>query len=284
MPGNTVWLASYPKSGNTWFRIVHESLRSERQVDINQLSDGPQAADPVVFEHALCLPIHLFTKEEVQLLRPRVDEVVARESTDLVFRKIHDALYIGPAGELIVSVGATRAAIYIVRDPRDVAVSLAHHLNTSTASACRVLCGDEGSYVAFLDESRSPWQVVGMPTVPQFVGDWSGHVRSWVDDAPFDVYPVRYEDCVSDPVASFGAAFRSVGLTFTRDDLGRAVRTSSFEQLQAQESERGFEERVGRTPFFRQGRSGAWQTELPPDQAALIVERHAEVMGRFGYI
>lgn len=288
MPGRTAWLASYPKSGNTWFRAVFTAMVTQAEPDINRLTGGPQAADAVTIERALGIPLLSLTAEEIQILRPRVDEVVDRESSERLLRKIHDALHLGPAGELIVSRGVTQGAIYIVRDPRDVAVSFAHHQGVDLDRASRLLQG-------WVPHDRQPASdpvagqtarpaTIGAPTVSQHLGNWSDHVVSWVDGAPFPVCAVRYEDCLSDPERAFDDAFRSIGLEFTSADLARAIEAASFQRLRSQEQASGFNERVGDAPFFRAGRKGGWRKQLPAAEAARIEQEHGAVMSRFGYL
>ena len=66
------------------------------------------------------------------------------------------------------------------------------------------------------------------------------------------VHLMRYEDLIAEPVAAFGAALRFAGRPATTAEIERAVRYADFSELQRQEKERGFAERMSRTaPFFR---------------------------------
>ena len=121
----TVWLASYPKSGNTWLRAVCTAWLHQGAVDVNALIGLPIASSRDCFDVELGIPSSSLTRAEIDFLRPRVDELLAANAREPFLRKIHDAYFTGPAGEPIVSVKATRAAVYIIRDPRDVAVSYA---------------------------------------------------------------------------------------------------------------------------------------------------------------
>jgi hypothetical protein len=262
---------------------VYSALVGESEFDINSLSDGPQSADAAVFERVLGVPIYLVTPGEIQLLRPRIDEVLDREGSDLLFRKIHDALHAGPSGEPIVSAAATRGAIYIVRDPRDVAVSFAHHQSQSTDDASRLLSRAAVRAKAGLGP-RMIHRLLGYPLLPQYLGGWSEHVVSWVDEAAFPVHTVRYEDCLEDPQSAFGEAFRAVGLEISDERLQRAIESASFGNLRAQEEISDFAERVGESRFFRRGEAGSWRDELPPEQARQIEADHSAVMTRFGYL
>jgi aryl sulfotransferase len=273
----TVWLASYPKSGNTWLRAVCTAWLNEGPVDLNALVGTPIAASRDHFDVALGIPSSSMTPEEIDLVRPRVDELIAAEAAEPHLRKIHDAYLEGPAGEPIVSVPATRAAVYVIRDPRDVAVSYAHGRGMSLERAQRHLNNPEAALSA--DDERLHAQL------RQRLGTWSQHVRSWVDDTPFPVEVVRYEDFVAAPVETFGRALRSLGLADVDERrVDEAVARAAFERLRQAERDYGFHERVpGGADFFRRGEAGSWRDELPAKLAAQIRQEHGEVMARFGY-
>ena len=277
MTGRTVWLASYPKSGNTWLRAVYTALRTGAEPDINSLEGGNIATSRWLFDAALGLRSSDLRPEEVQVLRPRADEAVATAENGDVWRKIHDALFHGPSGELIVSSRATRAAVYIVRDPRDVAVSLAHHEGRRMNEAVDVLCCSGASLAK---SGRRLYDQLASCT-----GTWSEHVRSWVDQAPFPVHVLRYEDCLAHPVLSFREAFAAAGIDASESEVAKAVDRASRDRLQAQEEASGFRERQNRQAlFFRRGVTGSWREELSADLADRVVEEHGEMMARLGYL
>lgn len=276
MTGGIVWFASYPKSGNTWLRSVYTALRNEAEPDINRL-EGPGTALRTIFDQALAVRSADLSPDEVDILRPRADEAEASVADGTLVKKIHDALFETPDGELIVSARATRAAVYMVRDPRDVAVSWAHHADVPLAVAVEGLCSPRACLAG--DTRRLDDQV------RQRLGTWSQHVRSWTENPPFPVHVVRYEDCLVDPVPAFHAAFRSVGVETSVEETAKAVDEASFDRLRDQETAKGFRERQSsRTPFFRSGLAGGWKDSLPPELAQKLLDHHGEVMARYGYL
>lgn len=277
MTKTTCWLASYPKSGNTWMRMVWEATAAKSDVDINSLeAPGLIAANRQGLDSALGLESSVLTADEVALLRPRADDMVESSQRGPTLRKVHDALMLGPAGEPIVSVGSALGAIYMLRDPRDVAVSFAHHMAVDVENAVEMMVGG----VALKSGSR----YAGI-MFDQHLLRWDDHVTSWVDSTLLDCHIVRYEDCLASPLATFGAALRFAGLEVSGEDLEGALEKTSFARLAAQEDAEGFREatRSG-ARFFRSGRPGQWVEALSPSLVKTLQEEFGPVMRRFGYL
>jgi aryl sulfotransferase len=269
----TSWLASYPRSGNTWLRAVYTAATTGADVDINRLPAGGVPASRELLDTALGLATADLTEAELETLRPRADELLAAANP---VRKVHDAFLVGPAGEPVVSVAASRAAVYVLRDPRDVAVSLATHAGRSLAEAVAQLADPSAAHGVVRDG-------IGL-VARQRLGTWSEHVRSWLDQTRIPVHLLRYEDAVADPVGAFGPALRFLGCDLTGARLATAVDRASFRTLAAQEATAGFAERpLPNGRFFRRGRPGSWLTELPAELADAVVRDHGEVMRRYGY-
>jgi aryl sulfotransferase len=278
--GSIVWLASYPKSGNTWFRILIANLKSgwSEPVRINALEDsGRNFSSRDLFDEMTLIESGLLRDDEVDSLQPAVCWALSAEAPHNHWVKIHDRWrYLG-GGEPLLSRGAGRAAVYIVRDPRDVAVSLAHHNSKPFDSA--------------IDFMNTPCAALGRsgsgqsPRLWQELGDWSTHVRSWLDQTDVPVYGVTYEALRRDTAGVLSGALDFAGESFTNADIERAVRNSDFSELRRQESSQGFRERLSTTtPFFRVGEPGGWRNELTPAQVRRIVDAHGEVMAQLGYL
>jgi hypothetical protein len=272
--GNIVWLASYPKSGNTWLRAFLANLVADRD-DPVPLADLPQycedEARPELFSALAGRPSTSLSFDEICALRPRVHAAIAAQSPGTRLVKTHNCAGFverHPLHEASVTAGA----IYVVRDPRDVAVSLSHHFGLDLDAAIERL-GD--NRVATANDELF---------VTQVLGSWSHHVRSWADLAGPRVIVLRYEDLLADPVAGFTQAARLLKLDGDRARVERAVSHASFKGLATQEDREGFAERSDKTArFFRDGSAGQWRTELTPAQAARVLARHGAQMARFGY-
>jgi hypothetical protein len=278
------WLASYPKSGNTWTRAFLANYLGRAEAgpaDINELHGEPIASDRMLFDEVVGVEAACLLPGEVLALRPQVYRFLARRAAEAgkpIFIKAHDAWQRLPSGEALFPAEATRAVIYIVRNPLDVAVSLAHHSGLTFEQAAARLC--DAAY-ALVDAPGDMAQ-----QLPQFLGSWSHHVQSWLDDSGLPVHLMRYEDMLADPEAAFGAMLRFAGLDCDPRRLDSAVRAAAFEALQQQEAERGFRERrqAATARFFRQGRAGGWRQALPPELAQRLLQAHREALRRLGYL
>lgn len=290
-----IWLASYPKSGNTWFRMLLANLSSpdDKPADINDLplhGDIASAREP--FDYLTFIDSGLLTHDEIDALRPRVYEALAggadnmedeptRENAarQVRFAKAHDAYTRTPKGEpLLGGRGGADAAIVIVRDPRDVAPSLANHKAIAIGDA-----------IAFMNLSAAAF--CGRPgrqynQFRQNLLTWSEHVASWLDQTDIPVHLVRYEDMKADTAGVLSRALSFAQHKAGAHEIERAVSLADFSQLQAQELAKGFREGPRPRPdgrFFRRGEAGGWRDELTAEQIACIERDHAPMMRRLGY-
>jgi len=273
--GKIVWLASYPKSGNTWMRaFLHNlMLAAPSPHDINRLDELTGGdVDPALYAGIAGRPAESLSVEEAIALRGRVQHSLADAAAGSRFVKTHSALlYI--YGCNTIDMGVTAGAIYIVRDPRDVALSFAHHLGQSPERIVDLMATDN----AHTDASAA--------MMPDVIGSWSQHVESWTGNPNPGLHVVRYEDMLRDTQKTFAGVVRFLGLEVAPARLTAALRNSSFKALAEQEKRRGFRERPGQAErFFRKGVAGGWRRELDPGLARVIEQRHRVQMQRFGYL
>ena len=273
--GNIVWLASYPKSGSTWLRaFLHNFLRpSDRPYDINRLGDfTANECEAAHYRAHDPRPASQLSLAEVQRLRPKVHRDLTRLAPELVFAKTHNAVLLAE-GVPLLSPEVTAGAIYIVRDPRAVALSYSRHLGWSIDQTIDFMANDGA---ATGQDDRH---------VFERLASWSSHVASWTQQPNPRQLVLRYEDMLSDPQKSFGTVIRFLGREPPAGRLDRAIRFSRFEELQAQEQRAGFIERPGSAEaFFAEGRADAWRDALTPEQAERIATGHGAQMRRFLYL
>ena len=274
-----VWLASYPKSGNTWIRalLTNYLRRADTPADINALDTGPIASSRVWFDEWAGIEASALSNAVIMRLRPQVYRCLAREATERLYIKAHDAWQLTDAQEALFPVEITTGVLYIVRNPLDIVASLANHLGVSQEQAVDHLC-DSNFMLA-----RSRGGIAEQ--LRQTLGSWSDHVRSWVDDSGLPIHVVRYEDLWRDSEMTFAGVVRFLGLPFEADQIRRAAAFSDFAELCQQEQAHGFRERSVRAPdaFFRRGRVGGGREELTPAMIDRLLAAHGQTMRRFAY-
>lgn len=275
MPG-ILWLASYPKSGNTWTRafLANLILDPPEPLPLKRIGEiCPSEPAEVWFRPLSPRPVHELSAAEIAALRVTAQERAVSLNKNVIPMKTHS--YLGEdCGHPIFSMRATMGALYIIRDPRDVVISAADHFGLSL----------DDMIVKMADPHASCAAMPGT-IVHELQSSWSNHVESWTKWNHPGIVTVRYEDLLADPLHQFKHIAKRFGITKDAARVKRAVEFSSFKQLQKMEAEQGFVERSTHSEkFFRSGRSGGWQGKLTAEQAKRIELDHGAQMKRFGYL
>ena len=276
--GNIVWLASYPKSGNTWLRAFLANLVANRADplrpdEIRNYTDSEARADR--YTELAGRPNTELGIDEIAALRPGVQALIAQRAQGTRLVMTHN--FCGTfEGHPTFNWQVTAGAIYVLRNPLDVAVSMTHHFGLTLDEAIERLADDR---VASINDSVA---------VSHLIGSWSTHVSSWVDAAkraPGKVIVLRYEDLLEKPAKYFAKAAKLIGLGNDKARIERAVKHTSFQTLSTLEKKHGFVEAVDeKTRFFFRGRANQWRDTLSREQVQRIVGDHREQMQRFKYV
>lgn len=270
-----LWLASYPKSGNTWTRafLANLFLNSPKPVEINKLTNFAYAEYRLEFYEQITRKKRSeLSDEELNQARPMVQKLIAASSPNTVFVKTHSAM--GFTNDVpTIEPTVTEGGIYILRNPLDVCVSYAHHVGVDYDQAI--------SAMASSDNQLSTTDSLAF----NVLGSWSDHVTSWADADGLNRLVLRYEDLHRQPEKTFGKLVKFLGLPKNKDRLERAIRFSSFKELSGQETETGFIEKSKKADkFFRKGKIGGWREELNDEQVARLIDDHRVVMDRYDYL
>jgi len=238
------FLVGYPKSGNTWLDFMVACLLAQDVEDVNFFTIENYVAD-IYFNNARRLRA---------LSRPRF--LKSHEPYDDRYKKV----------------------VYIVRDPRDVAVSYYyHHLKLGMWSEQEGL----GLFVRKFVDGRLDG-----------FGSWGGHVRGWLENRDGDpgFLLVRYEGLKRDAVCTLRIIAQHLGVDITPNRLVHAVSWSSVENMRKLESdavERRYPSlsRARRDIYFvRKGISGGWRKHLSPEDRQLIEDAWGDEMRCLGYL
>ena len=274
------WLASYPKSGNTWTRsfikaLTGENDQAEVDIDINNLSTGTIASSREWVEQGLGFDISELSHDQIDVLRPDAYHFISRQLTQPGYHKTHDAYTLTAKGEPLFPAEATRGVLYIVRNPLDVAVSFAGHMDStfdrSIANMGKPDFAFGGKFAGRANQLR------------QWLLDWSAHVESWLDSG-LPIHVVRYEDMRQKPLATFMDMAAFLALPSDESSVSRAIAACDFDRLKQKEQLGGFREKPARAKaFFRKGIVGDWRSALTEEQALSVIADHGRVMARVGY-
>lgn len=277
--GNIVWITSYPKSGNTWFRIFIQNLLTESvsPVDINNITHSPIATNRNLFDDLLGISSSDLTFDEIDELRPFAYEQYASENRNLNFLKVHDIWSTNTQDIPIFPAHITKVVLYIIRNPLDVTVSLANHNNIDLGEAVKLINDSTKSYCA--NTSKLDIQL------RHKISNWSEHVNSWTEKSGLPVNIIRYEDMHENPFCTFKNVIEKLGLEYTDNQIETAIHHSTFEILQSQEKSIGFKERPQNTSsFFKTGKINSWKEHLTQQMVNDITIQHQKTMYKFGYL
>ena len=276
---NIVWLASYPKSGNTWFRIFLSNLFSDspRAVNINELTETTISSNRSIIDSYLGIHSSELTVEEIDKLRPKVFKRFSDEKEGTTYIKTHEAWTLNSRGNPIFPKEITEGVIYLIRNPLDIAISYSYHNSDTIDETISILNNDKSKLCEKKDKLNIQTQ--------QILTSWSNHVSSWTDDSKLPVHVIRYEDMLDHPLKSFKSAIDFLNLKYEESEIINAINYSSFDTLKEIETSDGFKERgIHSEAFFRKGKSNEWETRLLKTQINEIVKHHDRIMTRFGYL
>ncbi|EAQ25185.1 sulfotransferase domain-containing protein [Roseovarius sp. 217] len=275
MKRSIIWLASYPKSGNTWTRLflANYLMNAQEPVPINQ-AHRFAVGDAVVKMYNRVAGREIDPQDLALCLRLRdpVLRAIVANNADVNFVKTHNAR-VAPEKIDLIPDRYTRSAIYIIRNPLDMVLSYARHYGITQEDAAQKICHP--------DNGNLPTET----SVAQYLSSWELHVKSWMAYAPWKRLLVRYEDLLDDPETQFAKVLDLVGVPVDKERLQRAIRFSSFDELSRQEDEQGFIERPEQSAkFFGKGQKDQWKTDLDPALAEMIRTKMGQTMKRYGYL
>lgn len=262
-----IWIGSYPKSGNTWVRAflgrycvnasinkLFEITTTDTRQDWYNLASGRN-----------------FTAKNINeaiKLRPKVQRLIAESHSGSQFVKTHSKIgRIGPVD--LIQPSVTAAAICIIRNPFDVAISFARHSNITIDEAIDRMCNP-------INMTTSPTKIVDV------LGRWDDHVQSWMKAPGLAHHLMRYEDMVANPKTVFENLLSFLQLPVEQQKLRMTLKATSFNTLQKQEQSQGFREKpVEMKQFFVSGKSGGWVNALTVEQVERIYDEFKPTIEEF---
>ena len=275
-----IWIASYPKSGNTWVRSIISSyfFTDTGDFDFNLLKNISLYPGPKYFKNKINKPgeVSLFWESSQK-------NIVSKEKQ--TFLKTHNAL-IALNNRLFTSEKTSLGAIYIVRDPRNILSSLKNHYDFKDYNEAFEFMRNKKKYIWDIRKNND---YSGF----QFLGSWQEHYKSWIKNQKFKTLLVKYEDLERDCYSTCLKLIQYILLLKGKESkvdekkLFRSIESTKFDVLKKKEKDLGFDESIKvndiNKSFFFLGPENKWQKKLPYDVLIKVENEFQEDLKYFNY-
>ena len=278
-----IWIASFPKSGNTWVRSMISSLIY---------------TDTGIFNFEIIKKIQQFpnkkhfenlTEEYQNIHELKKFWITAQDKINLdkkikFFKTHHINCKIGENS--FTNDNNTLGTIYIVRDPRSLVESFSNFYNKDKSLAIQNITSKGFvSGASYIKNKQN--------NVFTIIGSWNDHYNSWSKTSA-NLLLIKYEDLLSDPFKELNRIiiFLKKFMTFMYDDykIQNIISSTSFERMQKMENDEGFfempfkESDQDKVKFFNKGKKNDWRKYLNKNESDIIENKFEKEMKELGYI
>ena len=275
-----IWIASYPKSGNTWVRSFLASYYfSENGIftveDLYKIEDYPNKQ---FFPGINIKKWEIYKHWEESQKR-------IKKNNKIKFLKTHNSL-INILGEDFTQPKYTLGIIYVIRDPRNVITSVKNHNSFKTYDEAFAFMKKDNTTIWGFDNDYSKTNVIN---------SWRINYQSWTRKDKYKKMIVKYEDMLSKPEETFYDLVKFVNnicsfdKEIDKDKINNAIKTTSFDNLKKIEERGEFRETVHnlktkeKKKFFYKGAENDWKKILDKKLAEDMTEYYKDDLKLFGY-
>ena len=278
------WIASYPKSGNTWMRTMLSSY---------------YYSDDGIFNQKLLSKIEQFPEKKhfnnFEYDQSKVGDnsrfwIKAQEKLNkdkkLRFFKTHNLLG-GINGNQFTNIENTIAGIYIVRDPRNILTSLKNHYEMNNEDALNFMINEN----KFIYDYKKKNDYSDF----QFISSWKLNYKSWINQKSFPIKVAKYEDLQEKTFSTFKDLIIFIDKTignknkFNKKKAINSIKSTSFDKLKNIEKSEGFEEALlskegkKNISFFHLGPKNDWKKMLDENYQKKLNSIFAVDLKELGY-
>ena len=275
-----IWISSYPKSGNTWIRYFlsnyfynKERLKSDFDI-LNNITKFPPQNYLIKFANKEELINNAYDVSKYWFL---VQEQITKTNKKFLFIKNHNAL-VSVEGRNLTDEKYSLAFIYIVRDPRDIAVSYSNFDKDLSINKAieRLISKDLYCQIS----KKNPYDI-------EVLGSWKFNYFSWKNGmSTIPRILIRYEDLVNNTFETklklINFLSKITGSFVDKNHINFCIDQSDFKRLKSLEGDKSFPESSNK--FFNSGQIGQWKTKLSVEQIKKIEDFCKVEMKELGYL
>ena len=278
-----IWISSYPKSGNTWVRALLSSYFYSKDGNfhfdlLEQIKEFPKHSD-YLNEISVNRNLADIAKEWI----PAQRKLNLKHNNSTFFLKTHSAIC-NVEGSDFTDKENSLGAIYVVRDPRNVILSLSNHFDYSIEKSLEMICNKKQIITNPTKENRYFGFTV--------VSDWQNHYRTWKNFKLVEVKIVKYEDLILSPKNTFISILNFINkfmqVDIDEDRIKNVLMSTEFSKLQQSENKYGFKESSNMSgfnkKFFNLGPKNDWKNLLKKEIKEKIENHFKEEMKELGYL
>ena len=261
-----IWIASYPKSGNTWLRALISTYFFSKDGTFDEsllknIDQFPTSNYFKDFNHNKKIPgdtCKYWIKAQ-EKINSNID--IKFFKTHNVFGKINNFDFTNSQNSI--------GCIYVVRDPRNVITSLKNHYQLNNDQAFNWITNEKNFIYNVLEFEKEGYSDF------QFISSWSTNYKSWKVQKKVPIKIIKYEDLLNYTYVTFSDVLQFINKitnntkSLDKDKIKKTLRSTSFEVLKKNEAKKGFSEAVSKRdqtdkkiPFFNLGPDNNWKKIL----------------------
>ena len=271
-----IFLASYPKSGNTWLRaIITNALINQKKFTLNELKKIPLLSSKQNFKNFKNIEYSDDGDINFDWMSENIincQKYLNETNKDINIYKTHSVRHLKFTNETV-----NMGFICIIRDPRDIVISLSHFAGGSL----------ERTINEMLYSKKLMTRTNG---AKELVSTWDLHTRSWLEYKNVSRLIIKYEDLINKTEENILQIFdflnKITSNTFFQNkiDINKIIQETSMGNLKKEEELFGFKEASKYSNFFRSGKMEQWRDILSLDQIKLIEKELYPIMKQFNYL